>query len=74
MTILNADFTVVFKNPVKTQISDPKYDELWNLLTVGKLYHVIGITQETGDYRLEFFDPEIIFEKEAFQETESEEF
>lgn len=38
------------------------------MLIVGKVYHVIGISEETGDYRLEFFDPEIIFEKEAFQE------
>lgn len=68
MTILNADFLVIFKKPVKTQISDPRYNELWNMLIVGKVYHVIGISEETGDYRLEFFDPEIIFEKEAFQE------
>lgn len=71
--MLNADFNVVFRKSAKTEMSDPHYEKLWQMLIVGHIYHVIGIAKETGDYRLEFFDPEILFEKEAFEEIQNEE-
>lgn len=67
MTLLNADFYAIFKKPVKTDLSDPDFERFWELLIVGYKYHVIAVCENTGDYVLEGFDREIIWEKEAFE-------
>lgn len=74
MNTSNCDLEAIYKGPVKNEHSDPRFDRLWDLLIPNQTYHVIAIDDDTGGYILEFFDPQIVFEKEAFEIKFSDEY